>query len=388
MPRSASVSKLTNLPLWAPEEAARGFRFAGEGYRRGSKQKKVDLDVAVIVNLHARRGSEAVATAFRRALPKAHVVASHSLEETADLARDLCDHPPGLVLSAGGDGTAIALINAIRSASPTRLPYERAGGPGFDVLGVLPLGTGNALARATGAPRWRAAIAALRQLGGSLLGARRLPSRRFDLVEVAGTLAHFAGTGWDAEIIDDFHAQRRGVGVLPYRYRNGLAGYLHGLFTRTIPRHLMTEPVEVELTNTGEDAMSVDDDGRPIAVRGGGHGAVLYRGPVSVCGAGTSSEWGFGFRAFPFAGLAGRRFCMRVYAGRALEATFRMASLWRGAHPLSKMHTWLLTRCRAAFSRPVPFQIGGDRLGHRSDVEYALGREQVDLLDWRALLRA
>ena len=31
------------------------------------------------------------------------------------------------------------------------------------------------------------------------------------------------------------------------------------------------------------------------------------------------------------------------------------------------------------------FQIGGDRVGWRSEVDYVLAPEQVDLLDWNAL---
>src|SRR5262249_22308495 len=158
-----------------------------------------------------------------------------------------------------------------------------------------------------------------------------------------------------------------GPGLLPERARNGLRGYLHGMFTRTIPRHvLQRDMVEVELTNTGSDALVIDRDGRavPLLRRGAGQG--VHRGPASVCAAGTSPEWGFGFRAFPFAGKVPRRFCMRAYAGGPIEATLRMRSLWRGAHPVDKMHTWLLDRCRATFSRPVPFQVGGDRLGHRT----------------------
>jgi hypothetical protein len=238
----------------------------------------------------------------------------------------------------------------------------------------------------TGAPAWRRSVERLAVLHDR---PGPIPSRSFDLVEVDGTLAHFAGTGWDAEIIDDFYAQREGLGILPSRSRNGLAGYLHGLATCTIPRHLFSaRPVEVELVNTGEDAITVDDAGRPVPVPGGGHGAVLYRGVVNVCAAGTTPEWGFGFRAFPFAGLVPRRFCMRIYAGSVVEATLRAPSLWRGVHPLDKMHTWLLTRCRATFSRPVPFQIGGDRVGHRDVVEYVLAREQVRLLDWHRLAAA
>lgn len=332
------------------------------------------MDIAVVVNLRARRGSHRVAQACREHLPAAKVMVSGSLDEALGFARTIQSEPPSLLVSAGGDGTAVTLINAIRKPSATDVA-----GP---AIGLLPLGTGNGWANVTGAPRWRKAIS---QIGELAMRGGPLPLRRFDLVEVGGTIAPFAGTGWDAEIIDDFHAQKSGFGLLPSRLRNGVAGYMHGLFTRTIPRHLRNDQVEVELVNTGEDALAIDDRGRAVPLPGGGHGAVLYRGPTSVCAAGTSAEWGFGFRAFPFAGLVPRRFNMRIYAGTALEATMRMKSLWQGAHPMPKMHTWMLTRCKATFSRPVPFQIGGDRVGARSEVEYSVAPDQVDLLDWRAM---
>jgi hypothetical protein len=337
-----------------------------------SQTAGVSSDIAVLVNLRARLGSEAVARACRVNLPGAVVLASRSVDEAADFARKLGPTAPSLVVSGGGDGTTVALINALRGQRAAAAP-----------IACLRLGTGNAWARITGAPRWRRA---LERLGTWRRTDGAIPTRRFDLVEVDGTLAHFAGTGWDAEIIDDFHGQKSGAGLLPRRWRNGLSGYMHGLVTRTIPRHLFSsEPVEVELVNTGADAIGVDDQGRPVALADGGAGAVLYRGPVNVCAAGTSGEWGFGFRAFPFAGLVPHRFCMRVYAGNVVEATLRMRSLWRGVHPLAKMHTWMLTRCRAEFSRPVPFQIGGDRVGWRRVVEYTLAAEHCNLLDWRRL---
>jgi hypothetical protein len=336
------------------------------------------VDIAVVVNLHARRGSEKVARTCRQHLPKARVLASQSLAEAVGFARDLRQNPPSLVVSAGGDGTIVALLNAMRAPEAPALAMPAA-------VGLLPLGTGNGWAHVVGAPGWRTG---LEQLGHLAERGSAFPVRRFDLVEVAGTVAHVAGTGWDAEIIDDFNAQKTARGLLPSRFRGGLAGYLHGLFTRTIPRHLLDPQVEVEITNTGDDAFTVDEAGRAIPVPGGGRGAVLYRGPMSVCGAGTTAEWGFGFRAFPFAGLMPRRFCMRLYAGRALSATLNMRRLWRGIHPMPSMHTWLLNRCKAVFSRPVPFQVGGDRLGHRDSVEYKLASEQVDVLDWRAIGQA
>jgi hypothetical protein len=158
------------------------------------------------------------------------------------------------------------------------------------------------------------------------------------------------------------------LGILPRWMRSGLAGYLHGMFTRTIPRSLMSPP--------------------PRNGRGGEHGKVLYRGPASICYAGTSPSWGFRFRAFPFAGLIARRFNMRVYSGNSLEATLHMYPLWTGAHPVPKMHNWLLTACRASFDRPVRFQIGGDRMGVRQVIDYEIADEQVDLVDWSATATA
>ena len=76
---------------------------------------------------------------------------------------------------------------------------------------------------------------------------------------------------------------------------------------------------------------------------------------------------------------------MRIYDRTAMEAALHARSLWRGDHPHPGMHNWLVTRCRAVFSRPVAFQIGGDRSGQREIIDYSLADEQVDLLNWAAL---
>lgn len=329
------------------------------------------MDVDVVINLRARRGTASVARKVQRELPAARIMASRTLDEATHFTRVHDSGRSSLLLSAGGDGTAIGLLNALR-------------GVAVPSLGVLPLGTGNAWAHATGAPGWREA---LERLGAAVRRAEPMPLRRFDLVEVKAaelpkTLSHFAGTGWDAEIINDFHMQKEGFGLLPRGWRNGLAGYFQGLFLRTIPRHIGIAMPEVEITNLGNSALTVDDQGRAVPV---GPGDLLYRGPTNVCAAGTNETWGFGFRAFPFASLVPGRFCLRVYSGSTTEATLAMHRLWRGVHPQPKMHTFLVDRVRCVFSRPVAFQIGGDRVGMRQEIEYSLAQEKVDLLDWSRL---
>jgi diacylglycerol kinase family enzyme len=332
------------------------------------------MNVDVVINLKARRGSEAVARKVQAELPQARVITSRTLAEASRFARMNDSGRSSLLLSAGGDGTAVALLNELRGV---QIPS----------LGVLPLGTGNGWAHATGAPRWRRG---LEQLGGLLRRQGAVPMRRFELVQIdidglPSRIAHFAGTGWDAEIINDFNAQKTGRGILPKAWRHGLAGYMQGLFLRTIPRGLGAKIPEVEITNLGSAAMTVDDAGQPMPLEAG---AVIYRGPTNVCAAGTSENWGFGFRAFPHAGLVPGRFCLRVYSGTTLQATLAMRRLWRGAHPQPRMHSFFVDHVRCVFSRPVALQIGGDSLGNRTEIEYRLAPEKVDLLDWRRLASA
>jgi diacylglycerol kinase family enzyme len=115
---------------------------------------------------------------------------------------------------------------------------------------------------------------------------------------------------------------------------------------------------------------------------------VLYEGPINVGGAATTQEWGFGFRAFPFAQHAPGRLSVRCYGAHVLTAARDMRKLWRGAHPIPGMHDFFVTRCRFEFERPVPFQIGGDLAGERTAVELALADTAVKFLDWSRLRAA
>ncbi len=333
--------------------------------------ESVEMSVAVLVNLHARRGSERVGTMVRALLPRARLALTKSLEEArAWLREEVGRNPPSLLLSGGGDGTAVAMINELRDLDIPVPP-----------IGVLKLGTGNGWANVTGAPK---AKHALRKIAA--LGDQRPPLRTFALVDVEGKVAPFAGTGWDAEIVSDFRAQLDKV-PLPLRAaHSGLRGYLQGMFTRTIPRHMFGGgAANVRLFNTGDDALTIDRFGKVVPLEGGRNGALLYEGPASVCSGATTEEWGFGFRAFPFAHAAPGRLSIRVYGAPVLEATRNMFRLWRGEHPMDKMHDFLVTKCRMEFDREVPFQIGGDLAGQRRVIELALSTERVQLVDWSRL---
>jgi diacylglycerol kinase family enzyme len=327
------------------------------------------MSTAVLINLHARRGSTSLERTVRHHLPEARVALTKSLGEARQFLADLWRGPaPELVVSGGGDGTAVSLLNA----------WDRSGAP-LPTLGLVPLGTGNGWARATGSPPFKEAIRRLARHRGPW------PSRSFGLVEVEGILSPWAGTGWDAEIVADYQALIHALPKGAAPWVGGFPGYMASIFGRTIPRMILEKRTNVRLVNLGSDALGVDASGKIVPVDDGGRGAVLYEGPISVCGCGTTTDLGLGFRAFPFAEARRGRMATRIYSESTLKAASKVRRLWRGEHPLPNDAHWMLDACRMEFDRPVSFEIGGDVVGTRTSVEFKLATKRASLLDWTRL---
>lgn len=332
--------------------------------------------LAVLFNGRAKRVEAAVVQALSSALPKALVLVSHDLDEARRHARTLVAARPEVILSGGGDGAAVRLVNLLREEGASPLPS----------LGVLKLGTGNAWARVSGAGGYHDLVSALPQMP------LRLPTQRYELVEVEGTLCHFAGVGWDARILNDYqrNLQKRAGQLagsrLATRLNKGLLGYLYSLVRITIPEEwkLLRERGQVRATLVSDDpeVMTADKAGAIVPRQGGGR--VLYEGPLSVGAAGSTTEWGFGFRAFPLARKVPGRINLRVYDRPVLEAALNMVPLWAGHFPQPGMHDFFARSATLAFSRPMPFQIGGDAVGMREEITFRHATETVPLVDWAA----
>lgn len=333
---------------------------------------------AVLINLRSRRGSTSLERTVRKHLPEARLALTRNLDEAHRFLSDLRAGPaPELIVSGGGDGTAVSLLNAwdrSGASSPSPLP----------TLGLVPLGTGNGWARATGSPEFRQAMRRLarhRAHGGD----RPWPTKSFALVDVDGVLSPWAGTGWDAEIVGDYQKLMHALPRRAAQWVGGFPAYMVSLFGYTVPRMVLQRRANVRLVNLGSDALAIDASGKPVPVVGGAAGAVLYEGPLSVCGCGTTAELGLGFRAFPFADAMPGRMAVRIYSEGTLRASRNVRRLWRGEHPLPNDAHWLLDACRMEFDRPVPFEIGGDVVGMRTSVDFKLATQRASLLDWRRL---
>jgi diacylglycerol kinase family enzyme len=325
----------------------------------------------ILVNANAKRGGRRIAVQIARALPNATVRLTRSIEEVEGWLRTVLASgaPIRCILSAGGDGSAVALLNALARVVPKGEP--------FPPVGALPLGTGNAWAHALGARKLDTCVRALAKHDGAV------PTRRYALFECDGVLTFFGGCGWDAQVLDDYRQQ---VAQSPSRrVAKSVWGYVTALFTRTVPKTILYGRPHVIIENLGDEVYVMDDGHRLKRLEGARRGTILYEGMASVAGAATCPEFGYGFRAFPFAERLLDQLNVRIYDQKTFTAIVDIPKLWRGQHPLRGMHDWFASEVRMTFSRPVPLQIAGEAIGTRQTVEFKKSDRHVDALDWRML---
>ncbi len=266
----------------------------------------------------------------------------------------------------------MALLNALWRVrpEPERLP----------TVGVLPLGTGNAWAHALGAPKLHHCLDLLANTVGPP------PTRHVGLISAEGKLTHFAGAGWDAMILEDYGAQLDATAWPGRRLSKSVYGYLSAAALRSVPKMALYGNPRVVIENLGDMVFSIDSRGVPSRMKSLARGDILYDGPAGTAAVGTCPEYGYRFRAFPFAERMPGFFNLRVLDQNVWDAVLASTRLWKGAYSLAGVHDWLATSVRLTFSRPVPVEMGGDLLGRRQVLEFRAPDRGVHMLDWRRLL--
>jgi diacylglycerol kinase family enzyme len=309
--------------------------------------------VAVIVNENARGVRARVIDELAELVPPHDLYVSSSLDHSRQIAAKVVERAYDTVLFGGGDGTFVQCLSDV-AAEARRRGYE------LPSVGVLRLGTGNALADALGASRPTADGLA------HDLGRARRPdrARHLQLLEVDGKLTPFAGCGLDAQILDDFHK----LGKLIDRATGPLAGaigaaprYALTVGLRSTPRFVFRQLPEIEVINTGEPVYPIYwRNGRILEDEPIATGAVVWRGRASLASCSTIPNFGLGMRMFPWADAREGRFQLRCATSSAYETLRNLPSVFRGEYRSPTLNDFLCTAVEIRMSRPVPVQVGGD----------------------------
>ncbi len=316
----------------------------------------------VVLNANAGRVTPRLAANVARVVGDDHVFVTESPEHAQDVLRLCVERDYSTVFAGGGDGTVIDVANTFHrlAASAPRVP----------AVGVLRLGTGNALARYVGAGR------PLKDLSDYAKGGvhRAVP---IQMVQSDGTLSPFGGLGHDAAVLNAYVEMKARYAGTPWeRLFYGLKGYLLAGFGPVMWQYLRRDNPYVTVTNTGAAAHRIGPDGNehgePIPT-----GGIVYQGPCSMMGVSTSPIIGYGVRFFPYADRRPGRFQLRVFDLTAFESGLHFAACARGTLQHERLHDYYVQRVRVRFSHAMPYQLGGDAKGYRNDLSFAISETPV-----------
>ena len=328
--------------------------------------------VAVVLNGNARQVTDQLVEAFDQVVGGVDLFLSRSLDEATGIALSIVEAGYDVVLTGGGDGTFVQMVTSITKESRRR-------GRESPSFGLLKLGTGNSLAWTLGAgTSGGSVIADLERLR------RQRAHRSFRLIEVEDLLTPFAGAGFDALGLKNFHAVRSLVRRLPWvgRRGTGAVSYAISIPLLTVPELALRARMRVRIVNRGASVTRLDHEGRPV-----GHpiacGKVVFEGPCIAALVSTIPYWGFGARVFPFAeNRPPDRFCVRVVATHPLHVARHMRSAWKGTYRHAQLHDFYADDVDLDFGEPTAIEIGGDPAGVTSAMRPRLHDEPIKLIEY------
>ncbi|MBI4510095.1 MAG: hypothetical protein HY698_10710 [Deltaproteobacteria bacterium] len=318
--------------------------------------------VAVVLNVNAHKVDDETLAWMRAVVPRQDLFVSKALDEGQRIADEIVRRGYEAVMWGGGDGTFSQGVAALVAASVRR-------GVDLPEVGVLRLGTGNAVAYTVGA-----GPATPRGVMDDLRRARKAKAARtLQLLKVEERPTVFAGFGLDAQILDDFRKTVDGLrkARLADAISSAGARYFLSIATRSLPRFVLSERVEVVAVNRGSPAVKLNVRGErmgdPIP-----QGRVLWRGMASLAAASTIPYYGLGLKMFPHADKEPGRFQLRLSDAPAAEILAGLPLIWHGRYASPRLHDFLVDRVELVVARPSPFQSGGDLVGDRGRVTISL----------------
>ena len=246
-----------------------------------------------IVNGNARRVQGGVRADLERALPGG-VRLTTSLDHARAVIHAEVRRGLDLIVLGGGDGTFVMGLALVAEAC-------RGAGRPEPAIGVLRLGSGNALADALGASGDPAGDLARLVRGEGAW-------RQVPLVEALGVRAPFVGLGVDAQLVEDHHAVGRVIDRVPGARQlvGGAARYALSVALRSLPRFARGARAHAVVTNRGAG----DPGGAGPGLTQSCKGNRVAPGPIR--GRARPSRGHAGARAWlppPAATIAGRRDC-------------------------------------------------------------------------------
>lgn len=315
------------------------------------------MRAVAIVNENARRLGGRLRGKLERALP-GNVRFTSSLDDARTTIRAEIKRGCDLIVLGGGDGTVVMGLTLLAEAC-------RGAGRAEPAIGILRLGSGNAIADTVGATD-----DVLDDLERLARGAGR--RRRVPMLEVLGVRAPFVGVGVDALLLEDQEAVGRIVDRVPVARRllGGASRYALSVALRSVPRFAAGDRPHARVTNAGAPAIEMRRTG-PTG-REESAGQLLWEGDCTLVAGATIPFFGFGLKMFAFAGARDGRFQLRCGDSGLFEILRSAPAAFRGEYFSERVADFLCDRVTIELDRETAVEAGGELLGRHRHVELSL----------------
>ncbi len=309
------------------------------------------------MNGNARRVDKSVRAKLERVLP-GRVRFTTSLEHARAVIREDVHRGLDLIVLAGGDGTIVMGLALLAEAC-------RGGGRPEPAIGILRLGSGNAIANTVGAGE-----DAARDLARLVRGDGTW--RTIAMLDVLGVRAPYVGLGIDAQLLEDHHAVGEVIDRMPgaKRFVGGAARYALSVALRSVPRFARSTRPSAVVRNLGAPAIEMSrtgPTGRQLAA-----GEVVWRGACTLIAGATIPFFGFGLKMFAFTNARRDRFHLRCGDAGLFEIVRNTPRAFRGEYFSDHVTDFLCDRVAIELDTAAPIEAGGELLGHHRHVELGL----------------
>lgn len=314
---------------------------------------------AFVLNANAKSVNYRVIRRFKRVIPKRDLFLSQSFQHSEDILREICRRGYDHVFSGGGDGTFVNLINNLKQVA------KKDGIISVPSVGILRLGTGNAIASAVDAHNPGVDVRHI-MMGGTV------STKPISMVECAcGTATPFASVGLDSEILNDYYHVKAKHLASPFKpIIHSVFGYFVAGFGRTFPRRLWsTKPHYRVVTNKPCKRISFHKGERFIEHFAAGE--TIFDGSALAISAGSIPYYGGGIKMFPFAGEEEGKVQLRIAAmGLRSILTNLYPGIWKGTYSHPLLFDFLIEDVTIISNERAPYQIGGDAMGYEREVRF------------------
>jgi diacylglycerol kinase family enzyme len=324
---------------------------------------------AFLLNSNAKSVTPSLKRKLAKLIPPSDLYFSSSLAEAEELINAIIDAKYPYLFCGGGDGTIVKTINTVWARGFCEP------GRAMPKVGVLRLGTGNALARLLKAGDVKDDIE-------HILSGKKFTPVSLNMVQADdGQLTPFAGIGYDGEIMNDFETIKDFfVGSPLKKYFTSFLGFtIAGLF-KTLPRQLNKPRAQVILRSSYPAYRIMEIDGQDEEVYLN-EPCVFYNGEAPLICVGTIPSVGYDFKMFPFANRRPGYMHLRICAvPLPVCLTHFYPSIWQGTFRHPKLFDYLVKDVEIEANTSLPYQLAGDAMGYKKSLVFKVSDRPVEMV--------